>query len=272
MARATATGAITFGLVRVPIKLYLAADDKGISLRQMSPEGNTIRQKIVDSVSGNEYTKSQCDSGYEVEPGQFVIFSKEEMQAMDADPSGKGNVTVDCFVPEETVDSVHVEKTYYLKPDKGGDPAFKLMAEALVRNGLCIIGTFTSRGKEKLVQVRPYKGGMILHYLYYSNEVRDYDNNCANIPIGEVEASMADQLIGAMTKPTFEPRNYFDQYTNRVMKAVEEKRNGKAITASVLKPTPSLNLFDALKNSLAAHITSVEEPKPFQKPKRRKNK
>lgn len=271
-ARAAATGAITFGLVRVPVKMYTAADDEGVSFRNITPEGNPIKQKYVDPVSGNEYTYAQCDKGYEVEKNTYVLFSKEELQALDADPAGKGNVAVDCFVPEETVDSVHVEKTYYLKPDKGGDAAFKLMAEALARNGLCVIGLWTSRGKEKLVQVRPYKGGMILHCLYYSHEVRDYDDNCANIQISQIEASMADQLISAMTKPAFEPKNYRDLYTERVAAAVEKKRKGETITAAAPNKPVSMGLFEALKSSLGAMATSIEEKAETPKPKQRKSR
>lgn len=266
-ARAAAKGAITFGLVRVPVKMFTAADDEGVSFRNITPEGNPIKQKYVDPVSGNEYTYSQCDKGYEIEKGQYVLFSKEELQALDADPAGKGNVAVDCFVPEESVDSVHVEKTYYLKPDTGGDAAFKLLAEALDRNNLCVIGMWTSRGKEKLVQVRPYKGGMVLHCLYYSHEVRDYDDNCANIAIGNIEAQMADQLISSLTKPAFNPKDYRDLYTERVMEAVDKKRNGEVITASTPDKPVSMGLFDALKSSLGAMATSIEE-----KPKRKSRK
>lgn len=269
-ARAAATGAITFGLVRVPVKMYTAADDEGVSFRNITPEGNPIRQKYVDPVSGNEYTYAQCDKGYEVEKGQYVLFSKEELQALDADPAGKGNVAVDCFVPEETVDSVHVEKTYYLKPDKGGDAAFKLLSEALDRNDLCVIGSWTSRGKEKLVQVRPYKGGMILHCLYYSNEVRDYDDNCANIAISDIEANMADQLISGLTKPAFDPKNYRDLYTQRVMEAVEKKRNGEVITAATPEKPVSMGLFEALKSSLGAMATSIDDKPAEEKPKRQR--
>ena len=276
-ARASASGAITFGLVRVPVKMYTAASTESISFKTISPEGNPIRQKLVDSVSGTEYTQAQCSKGYEVEKNQYVVFSKEEVQKLEADAAGKGNVAVSCFVPEETVDFVHVEKSYYLKPDKGGDAAFKLIAGALARNNLCVIGSWTNRGKEHLVQVRPYKGGMILHTLYYSNEVRDYDDNCANIQISGVEEVMADQLIKSLTKPAFDPKLYRDHYTDRVMEAVETKRSGGTVQTIESQKPASMNLFDALKASLSGNVTDEIEtapakPAPKKKPSRRAKK
>jgi DNA end-binding protein Ku len=272
-ARASASGAITFGLVRVPVKMFTANSNETVSFKMITPEGNPIKQKNFDPVSLKEYTYNDCSKGYEVEKDTYVLFTKEELQSLDADPAGKGNIEVDSFVPEESVDFVHVEKSYYLKPDKGGDAAFKLLSQAMLRNGLCVVGIWTSRGKEQLVQVRPYKGGMILHTLYYSNEVRDYDDNCATVNISGVEEMMADKLIQGMTKPAFDPKKYRDQYTDRVMAAVESKRSGKTVTAVVPNKPASLGLFDALKASLGqCSTTATPETKEPEKPKKRRSR
>lgn len=253
--KASSTEAITFSLVHVPVKMYKATSDESAHFNMISPEGNKICQRIFDSVSDNEYTKKDCTDGYNIGKDasgneEFILFSKEELRALDADSIGKGNISVDCFVPSETVDAIHIESTYYLKPDKGGDAAFRLLSESMVRNNKCIIGYWIYCGKEKLVQVRPYHGGLILHTLFYHNEVRDYDDNCANVDLSEIELQMADQLINDMSKPAFEPRNYNDAWTERVIDAVDRKRNGEAIVVNNNKPLPSLGLFEALKASL----------------------
>lgn len=254
-ARAAASGAITFGLVRVPVKFYTSASDESVSFKTITPNGNTVNQRIFDSVTGEQVDSKDCFKGYEYEKGKFVTFTHEELQSLDADPSGKGNIAVDCFVPEETIDPIYVEKTYYLKPDKGGDAAFQLISNAMSKKHLSIVGMWTSRGKEKLVQVRPYKGGLMLHVLFYSNEVRDYEDNCAKMNISPAEEQLADQLIANMTQSQFDSKKYHDQYSDRVLQAAEQKRTGNTISITAKSDAPSLGLFDALKASLADQAT-----------------
>lgn len=249
-ARASASGVISFSLVSVPVKMYTAASSEAVSFRMITPEGNPIRQKYVDPVSETEYAFKACSKGYEHKKGEYVLFTPEELKAMEA--GDKGSVQIKSFVPEESVDFVSVEKSYYLKPDKGGDKGFKLLSMVMTETSKVAVGQWTNRGKEHLILIRPYKGGLILHTLFYKNEVRDYDDNCANLSFSDAEKTMATKLVEQFSQPTFDAGEYRDEFSDRVLAAVEQKLDGKEVTVASIPAATGLNLMDALAASLAA--------------------
>ena len=257
-ARPAASGSISFGMVSVPVKFYTAASNESVSFRMITPSGNPLKQKYVDPIDGQEYAFKDCNKGFEVEPNKFVIFSQEEVKALESGGT-KGCCSIEQFVPIESVDLVQVESSYYLKPDKGGDKAFKLLASAMATKNSAAVGQWTNRGKDHLVVIRPYKGGMILHTLYYKNEVRDYDDNCAVLPISDAERQLASQLIDMLSVPAFDSSRFHDQFTSRVMAAVEAKRTNpdSQVTVANTPATAPMDLFAALKASLG---TGLVEP------------
>jgi DNA end-binding protein Ku len=276
-ARASASGSISFGMVSVPVKYYTAASSESVKFRMITPKGNPIKQKYVDPVDGEEYSFKDCHKGFEYEKGKFVMFSPEEIKALESE-GNKGCVEIEQFVPIETIDLVHVEQSYYIKPDKGGDKAFKLLASAMEAKSKAAVGQWTNRGKDHLVVIRPYKGGMILHTLYYQNEVRDYDDNVAVLPVSDVEKDLAGKLIDQLTVAAFNPDHYHDKYTQRVMDAVEKKKANpnEQITVSDGPKAPALDLFAALTASLGDVKSGVnvndktKVDKPVKKTQRKK--
>lgn len=276
-ARATATGSISFGLVSVPVKYYKAASAESVRFRMITPKGNPIKQKYVDPIDGEEYAQADCKKGYEYEKGKFIFFSPEELKALESGGT-KGCVEIEHFVPIDSIDPVQIEASYYIKPDKGGDKAFKLLSLALEGKQKVAIGQWTRGGRDHLVVIRPYKGGMILHTLFYKNEVRDYDDNAAILPISDVEKDLAGKLIDQLTVAAFNPDHYYDKYTQRVMEAVEKKKANpnEQITVSDEPKSPALDLFAALSASLGevkneANVNDKTElDKPVKKTQRKK--
>lgn len=262
-ARASASGVISFSLVSIPVKLYTAATSEAVSFRMITPEGNPIRQKNVDPVSEKEYSFKACSKGYEHRKGEFILFAPEELKALEA--GDKGAIEIRNFVPEETVDFVSVNKSYYVKPDKGGDKGFKLLSMVMTETDKVAVGQWTSRGKEHLILIRPYKGGLILHTLFYKNEVRDYDDNCANLEFSNAEKAMAIKLVNQFSKPTFDAGEYRDQFSDRVLSAVEQKLAGNEITVATQSDVPSLDLFAALQASLDAEKKNGSKSKTKKK-------
>jgi len=268
-ARASASGVISFSLVSVPVKLYTAATSESVSFRMITPEGNPIRQKYVDPVSETEYAFKACSKGYEHTKGEYVLFTPEELKSLEA--GDKGSIQIKNFVPAESVDLVSVEKSYYVKPDKGGDKGFKLLSMVMVETGKVAVGQWTNRGKEQLILIRPYKSGLILHTMFYKNEVRDYDDNCANLSFSDAEKAMAIKLIEQFSLPAFDPGEYRDQFSDRVLEAVQQKLDGNEVTVTATAAAPSLDLFAALQASLDATNTPKNDaPKSKGKGKKKK--
>jgi DNA end-binding protein Ku len=180
-----------------------------------------------------------------------VQFTGEELNALE----GERSHTLDLveFVPENSVDLIYVEKSYYMGPDKGGDKAFNLLVKAMRRTERVAIGRHQSHGKVHTVVLRPYKKGLILHQVYHANEVRSYDD----VELGpdqrfsEGEEALADQLIGSLSAEAFEPSKYRDEFADRVMKAAEQKVAGEQVTIAPEQPQAQIiDLFEALKQSL----------------------
>src|SRR6185369_2696671 len=161
---------ISFGLVSIPFKLYTAASSVAVSFNMLNKKtGNRLKQQYVDAIDKSIVERNETVKGYEFAKDQYVQFSDEEMKKMEA--AKTDSLELVEFVPESTVDLVHMEKSYYIGPDKGGERAYQLLSKTLQKVGMIAVGRFWTRGKEQLVLLRPYKAkGLILHYVYYANE------------------------------------------------------------------------------------------------------
>jgi DNA end-binding protein Ku len=251
-ARPTGSTAISFGLVSIPVKIYTATSSQGVHFNQLHKKcGSRLKQRMFCPVCDEQVERDDIVKGYEVAKNQYVQFTGEELHALEAERSH----TLDLveFVPEDSVDLIYVEKSQYLGPDKGGDKAFNLLTKAMRRTGRIGVGRYQSHGKVKLVLLRPYKKGLLMHEVYYANEVRSYDEiDLGPDPrVSEPEEALADQLIGSLSSEAFEPKKFRDEYVDRVLKAAEQKVAGQQVTIAPEQPQAQIiDLFEALKQSL----------------------
>ena len=252
-ARAIASGVISFGLVSIPVKLYTAASSEQVRFNMLDARhGVRVKQQYYSPADGKVLEKGDIVKGYEYARDQFVTFTDEELKALEADRSNHMEIVE--FVPLSTFDFVQIEKTYYLGADKGGDKAYRLLAESMDRKQKVAVGRWGARGKEQLVLIRPYRGGLALHQLYYANEVRSFDevDQTAKFTFSDKERELAEKLIDQLSVDTFSPAQYHDDYADRVRAAVDQKVAGKEIVVAAEAPRAQIiDLFEALKKSIA---------------------
>jgi DNA end-binding protein Ku len=251
-ARAIGTGTISFGLVSIPVKLYTATASENISFNLIHKKcKGRIKQQVFCPTDNEIVERGDLVKGYEYAKNQYVLFTDEELDALE---SAKTNsLEIVEFVPASTVDWIYIAKTYYLGPDKGGDKAYRLLSEAMDRTEKIAVGRYWTRGKEQLVLLRPYQGGLILHYAHYANEVRAFDevDTGATVTFKPIEAELADKLIAQLTTDEFKPDLFKDEYVERLKSAVEQKVAGQEIALAPEQPTAQIiDLFEALKRSI----------------------
>jgi DNA end-binding protein Ku len=254
--RAISSRTISFGLVSIPIKIYSPKDtSEKISFRMLN--GKTkgrLRQQYVDAQTGEVVSRGDIVKGYEFRKDEFVIFTEEEIKAVEAEASSEIEITE--FVPLSAVDPVLFESVYYLGPDKGGDRAYLLLSRALQETELAAVAQYAARGKEYLVILRPNEhGGLILQQLRYPEEVRAFDE----VPIKEgtevkdAELQLALQLIKASAKEEFDAEKYVDSVKGRLQEAIQRKVEGHEVAVAPAEEPKArvIDLMEALKASLA---------------------
>jgi DNA end-binding protein Ku len=248
------SGTISFGLVSIPVKMYTAASSAGVSFNLLHAKcGNRIKMQQFCPVCNEVVDRAGLVKGYEFAKDQYVRFTDEELKALE----GEASKVIDIaeFVPLATVDPIYFEKTYYLGPDKGGEKAYRLLADAMATTDRVALATFVMRGKESLVLVRPAQQGLMLHTMYFADEVRDFGEiekgQSAKIKEGELE--LAQRLIDELSHDEFKPEGYQDQYRLRVLELVNAKVEGEEVTAvgPEVQRAQVIDLMDALKQSLA---------------------
>jgi DNA end-binding protein Ku len=253
-ARAVLSGTISFGLVSIPVKFFTAASSEQVSFNMLHKKcGGRLKMQFYCPTDNEVVERSDTVKGYEYAKGQYVQFNEEELKAMETERGGSIEITE--FVPVESVDFVQVEKSYYLGPDKGGDKAYRLLGEAMKGKSRVAVGRWSARGKEQVVLVRPYgKDGLVIHQLYYSNEVRAFSeiDTGATFTFSEKERDLAEKLIEELASETFDASKYTDSFSERVKAAVDQKVAGQEITIAPEAPKAQIiDLFEALKKSLA---------------------
>jgi len=256
------SGTISFGLVSIPIKMYTAASSGGVSFNQLHAKcGNRLRQQMICPVDNEVVDRSQIVKGYEFQKDQYVRFTDEEIKALEGEASKMIDITE--FVPLSTVDPIYFEKTYYLGPDKGGEKAYRLLADAMAKTERVALAKFVMRGKESLVLIRPSQHGLMLHTMYFADEVRDFSEvgkgEAATLKEGEL--GLALRLIEDLSHEEFKPEQYQDDYRQRVLDLVNSKVEGKEVTtvAPEAHRAQVIDLMDALKQSLAKRAGSRAE-------------
>jgi DNA end-binding protein Ku len=260
-ARALGSASIAFGLVSIPVKLYSAAESAAtVRFNQIDRrDGGRIKQQLISSNSGEIVPRDEIVKGYEFAKGQYVLFSPEELKALDV--AATHMIDIEQFLPEGTVDRIYFDKAYYLGPDKGGARAYHLLAEAMRSTGRIAVGRYAVRGRQHLVLVRPKDKGLLLEQLHYADEVRAF----SEVPLDEVEVkqselALAKQLIDQAASDTFDPTSYRDEVRDQMMALIQRKIDGEDISiAPTEKPEHKIiDLMEALKASLNA--TDARKP------------
>jgi DNA end-binding protein Ku len=253
-ARPIGSATISFGLVSVPVKLYSSSESAAtVSFNMVHKTcGTRLKQQYICPKDNVVVEKDDIAKGYEFAKGQFVLFSPEEIKALEE--KATNSIDIAEFVPLAEVDRIYLEKVYYLGPDKGGDRAYRLLSEALKETGRAALGQYAARGQQHLVLVRPMDGVLVLEQLHYNDELRP----ASEVPLGEgevksTELALAKQLINQTSTDEFHPERYSDQVRGRVLEAIQQKVEGQEITAEPAEETGGkiIDLMEALKASLA---------------------
>jgi len=256
------SGTISFGLVSIPVRLYTAAGSANVAFNQLHGVcGSRIRQQTFCPKCNRTVERAELVRGYEFSKDQYVQVKDEELKALE----GEASKIIDIaeFVPLADVDPIYFEKTYYLGPDKGGEKPYRLLADAMEKAGQVALAKYVMRGKESLVLIRPAQGGLMLHTMYFADEVRNFDeiDKGQSAKIREGELDLALQLIDGLASETFSPDRYTDEYRHRVLGMINQKVEGQEITISEA-PAPRaqvIDLMEALKESLAKRGVSPED-------------
>jgi DNA end-binding protein Ku len=265
MARAIWSGAISFGLVNVPIKLYSATSPKSVRFHQLSSKtGARIRQKRVDPTTDEEVAYEDIVKGYEITPDRYVMIEPEELEALD--PKATRTIDIEEFVDLTDIDPIYFDHSYYLAPTAGGAKAYRLLLDAMGEAGKVGIGKVVLRSKQQLCALRPTGGMLTLTTMLFGDEVLAPDRLDELDAIGEAEATarelaMAQQLIDTLSAD-FEPDKYRDEYRERVLELIERKAAGEeiAVAPQFEEPSAAPDLMAALEASLAAVSADGEPP------------
>jgi DNA end-binding protein Ku len=256
------SGTISFGLVSIPVRLYTAASSGNVAFNQLHAVcGSRIKQQTFCPKCNKTSERAELTRGYEFAKEQYVRVSDEELKSLE----GESSKIIDIaeFVPLEQVDPIYFEKTYYLGPDKGGEKPYRLLADAMDKAGQVALAKFVMRGKESLVLIRAAQSGLMLHTMYFADEVRDFGeiDKGDSAKIREGELDLALQLINGLAGETFSPARYTDEYRHRVLEMINKKVEGQEITvAEPAAPRAQvIDLMDALKESLAKRGLSPED-------------
>ncbi len=254
MARAIWSGALTFGLVNIPVKLHSAVTQKEVRFHMLhAKDGARIKMKRFCSAEDKEVPYDEIVKGYELSKDRYVMITPEELEAYD--PKATRTVEIRDFVDLADIDPIYYDQTYYLAPEKTAARAYRLLHDAMRATGKVAIASFVLRTRESLCCVRPVEEALALSTMSRADEivpVESLDLPEAPKP-SERELHMAEQLVGSLTAP-FEPARYPDVHRERVLELVQRKAEGETIEAPAPEEAPAkvVSLADALSASLAA--------------------
>ena len=277
-ARSIASLTVSFGMVAIPVKLYSATEaSRQISFNLLHKDcGSRLRQQYFCVKEDVPVGRDAMVKGYEFAKDQYVMFSPEELKAMEE--AGTHSAEIVEFVPLSAVDPVYFDKAYYIAPDKGGAKPYALFARALKESERCAIGHWAARGKSYIVMIRPVDNGLVMQQLLYSDEVRSIKEiDIPKIEVKETELKLAHKLIEQQSSDSFTPADYKDEVRERIEKAIEKKVEGQEITMADAPAGGAqvIDLMEALRASLEktgerkapkrAEVTSIASRKTAKK-------
>jgi DNA end-binding protein Ku len=266
------SGAISFGLVNVPVKLFSAVSRKTVRFHQLNAQtGHRIAQKRVDPVTGEEVPYENLVKGYELTRDRYVLISPDELEALD--PERTRTIDIEDFVDLADIDPVYYDHPYYLVPDKGAAKAYGLLLNAMEASEKVAIARVVIRSKEALVAIRPAGELLMMETMIFHDEVVPHDElddlpDSKDLKVSDREVQMAQQLIDSLSGE-FEPEKYRDEYRDKVLDLIERKASGEDVVVQPEAPAPAKvpDLMAALEASLAAVKSDEDEPAAATKKK-----
>jgi DNA end-binding protein Ku len=260
MPRATWSGAISFGLVNIPVKLYTATSRQTVRFNQIDTRsGSRVRQKKVSDADGSEVPAEAIAKGYELASGSYVLVTDEELAALD--PEASRTIDLVEFVDQSSIDPIFYDSAYYLGPDQATTKPYALLLRAMTESDKVGIARFVMRGKEYLGAIRSDGEKLVLSTMLYADEIRDADEipeleGVADADLDDRELKMAGQLIESLDA-TFDPEAFHDTHREKVMELIEKKAAGEE--GLVEAPAPAEG--DKVVDLMAALEASVAEAK-----------
>jgi DNA end-binding protein Ku len=252
MAASVWTGYLTFGLISMPVRLFSGARGERVSFHMLHrPDHVRVKQQLVCPEEEVVVDRSEIVKGYEYRKGEYVIIEPDEIKKIE--PKTAKAMEILEFVKAEEVDPVYFETSYYLMPEEAGRRPYALLERALKETGHLGIAKLTMHNREYTVILRPHEGGIMLHTMYYENEVRRLESfGAPDVEVKQAEVKVAHQLIEALSAK-FEPEKYHDNFEDNLQELIKARLEGREVTP-VPKPkvAPVTDLMAALKQSLAS--------------------
>lgn len=270
--RAIWSGAISFGLVNVPVKLYGAVTSKDVRFNQLEKSsGARIRYRKVSAESGDEVAADEIVKGYEISPGSYVVLDHDELAALKAPATH--TIEIEEFVELSEIDPIFFNTPYYIAPDKKGEKAYQLLVDTMAELDKAAIGRVIIRTKEYLAAIRPVDGVLTLETLRFADEVvdpADLGIERSDSKVTEAEIAMAHQLIETLSQ-SWEPEKFSDDYREQVLGLIERKADGQEIVAEP-EAAPTATVTDLMAALEASIDASQKSPAKPSKAKRRAKK
>lgn len=265
-ARSIASLSLGFGLVSIPVKLYSATESRSeVSFNLLTPEGDRVRQQYVSAKDEHVVQRSELVKGYEFEKGRFVLFTPDELKALQDAPTH--GIEIVAFIPARSVDPIFYDKAYLLAPDKRGAKPYHLLREAMLESERCALARWAWKGRQHVVQVRAADDGLVLQQLLYADEVRSLkDLDIEQAPVSAAELKLALQLIEQIATDGYDPDAFEDEEKKRILAAIDRKIAGKEVVEHDAEaPTGGaqvIDLMEALRASLGPSGTGAGRKKP----------
>src|SRR5437868_13337487 len=252
MAASVWSGYLTFGLISIPVRLFSGARSSGISFNMLHRDDlQRLKQQYICPADDRVVDRSEIVKGYEFRKGEYVVIEPEEIKKIE--PQTAKTMEILEFVKSTEVDPVYFESSYYMLPEEAGRRPYALLTRALEESEFVAIAKLTMHNREYTVFLRPYNGGMMLHTMYYAEEVKQVESfGAPDVELKDAEVKVAHQLIEALAGD-WDPEKYHDSFQENLKKLIETKLEGGKI-AEVEKPkklAPVVDLMAALKQSLA---------------------
>ena len=280
MAATVWKGYITFGLITIPVRLFAAARTERVSFNQLhGPCGSRIKQQTFCPHCERIVERSELVKGYEVEKDHYVVVNDEDIKAVA--PPSSDNMEILEFVKAETIDPIYFDASYFMVAEEAGKKAYHLLLETMRKSGFSAIAKIAMHQREFTVVIRPHTDGLLLHTMFYPEEVREVPEfrQDGNVTVKPQEVALAEKLVEGLATD-FDASKYTDEYQGRLKQMIEAKREGQQVEETAPKRrAPVIDLMQALQKSLgelpkkpaatAAAATEAAE-KPAGQPRRRR--
>jgi DNA end-binding protein Ku len=250
---------ISFGLVSIPVRFYTATKSEDIHFNLLHEScGTRVNRKWWCPHHEEIVPADELIRGYAVSKNKFVTFTDEEIDTLETDDNRALDITE--FVDLSEIDPVFYEKAYFLGAAPGGGKTYKLLASAMKKQNKVAVARWVAAGKEHLVVLRPYEHGLVLHTMFYADEVRDFEAiDTEDTQVREKEVQLAEMLIDELTEKKFNPLQFHDDYRDRLLKRIREKAKGKSIMPEEApkeeKGAEVIDIMEALRRSLGGGKT-----------------